>query len=138
MTQTKVTIFNQTTVRFILVGVLGAVVELILFSGLARAGLGIIYSNFIAFHCAFTLCFFLHYHYTYQRPYEGIQRILGGFTQYAALMYAQLIIGSIVLWLLIDKLCWIPEIAKVVQLGAVTPMSYLIQKLVIFRLGKQG
>lgn len=138
MPPAKASIFNQTTIRFFLVGALGAVVELLFFSGLTRAGLGIIYSNFIAFHCAFTLCFFLHYLYTYQKPYEGTQKIFGGFTQYAALMYAQLAIGSIVLWLLVDKLFWIPEIAKVVQIGAVTPMSYIIQKLIIFRLVKKN
>lgn len=134
MTATRATALRHTTVRFILIGAIGAIVELVLFSGFVRAGRGILYSNFIAFHCAFVLCFLLHYQYTYQRPYEGSRRVLGGFVKYAGLMYAQLIVGSLLLWLLIDKLEWIAEIAKVVQIGIVTPASYAVQKLVIFRL----
>lgn len=130
----KNTIFNQTTVRFVLVGVIGAVVELMLFSGFVRAGAGMIYGNIIAFHCAFFLCFYLHYHYTHQKPYEGKNKVASGFFKYAGLMYAQLIVGSMLLWFLINKLEWMVEISKVVQIGIVTPVSYAIQKLVIFRL----
>lgn len=137
MSPTKIVFLNQTTARFILVGAIGAIVELLLFSGFVRVGLGILYSNFIAFHCAFALCFFLHYHYTYQKPYKGTRRVLSGFVQYAVLMYVQLIIGSILLWFLIDKLHWIAEIAKIVQIGIVTPLSYIIQKLFIFRWRKE-
>jgi putative flippase GtrA len=134
MTSTKIAIFDQITVRFVLVGVIGAIVELVLFSGFVRAGIGILYSNFIAYHCAFFLCFFLHYHYTHQKPYEGKLKVAGGFIKYTGLMYAQLIVGSLLLWFLIDKLEWMVEISKVVQIGIVTPVSYAIQKLVIFRL----
>ena len=133
MTFIKIAFLNRTAIRFFIVGIIGAIFELLLFSGFVRFGLGILYSNFIAFHCAFTLCFFLHYYYTYQKPYEGTRRIFGGFVQYAALMYAQLIIGSILLYFFIDKLYWMAEIAKIIQIGIVTPLSYLIQKLIIFR-----
>jgi putative flippase GtrA len=136
MTSTKIAIFNNTTVRFVLVGVIGAIVELVLFSGFVRAGTGMIYSNFIAFHCAFFACFFLHYQYTYQKPYEGKHKVAGGFIKYTGLMYAQFIVGSLLLWILIDKLEWTVEISKVVQIGIVTPVSYAVQKLVIFRLRK--
>lgn len=121
------------TVRFAMVGIIGAIVELTLFAELARIWDKVMMINFIAFHCAFAICFFLHYNYTYQRPYEGTRRIFGGFVQYAALMYVQLIIGSILRWFLIEKLYWMAEIAKFVQIGIVTPLSYFIQKLVIFR-----
>jgi putative flippase GtrA len=133
MTSTKIPFFNKTTIRFFLVGIIGAIFEIVLFSGSVRVGLGILYSNFIAFNCAFALCFFLHYYYTYQRPYEGIRRIFSGFVQYVALMYVQLIIGSILLWFLIEKLYWMAEIAKIIQIGLVIPLSYIIQKLIIFR-----
>jgi putative flippase GtrA len=138
MTSTKIAFLNQTTLRFVVIGTIGAIVELVLFSGFVRVGLGILYSNFIAFHCAFTLCFFLHHHYTYQRPYEGSRRIFGGFVKYAALMYVQLIIGSILLWFLIEILYWMAEIAKIIQIGFVTPLSFIIQKLVIFRWRKES
>lgn len=119
--------------RFISVGIVGAIVELILFSTPMNVGWGILTSNFIAFHCAFVLCFFLHYYYTHQKPYAGKRMITGGFIQYTFLMYAQLVIGIFLLWFLIDKLAWIAEIAKVVQIGTITPLSYVVQKLIVFR-----
>jgi putative flippase GtrA len=119
--------------RFILVGVVGAIVEIGFFSGLIQVGIGLILSNLIAFHFAFALCFYLHYHYTHQKPYEGTRKVFGGFVKYAGLMYAQLIVGTLLLWFFIDKLGWIPEVAKTAQIGIVTPASYIIQKLIIFR-----
>lgn len=124
---------KQTTLRFIVVGGVGALVELVLFSTILRTGIGVAYSNVIAFHCAFSLCFLLHYQFTYQRPFEGKRNIVGGFMQYAALMYGQLAISSWLLWYLIDKSGWVPEIAKIIQIGIVTPISYVVQKLIIFR-----
>ena len=123
----------NTTVRFILVGIIGAIVELTLFSALVRINGGVMLSNFIAFHCAFATCFFLHYYYTYKKPYSGKHKVASGFIKYAALMYAQLIVGTLLLWLLINKLGWMPEVAKVVQISIVTPVSYVVQKLIIFR-----
>jgi putative flippase GtrA len=134
MISTKIAVFNQATVRFVLVGVIGAIVELVLFSGFVRAGTGIMYSNFIAFHCAFFMCFFLHHKYTFQKTYQGKHKVAGDFIKYTGLMYAQFILGSLLLWFLIDKLEWMLEISKVVQIGIVTPVSYAVQKLVIFRL----
>ena len=133
MTNMGITSPRYTTLRFILVGVIGAIVELILFSGLVRTGRSILYSNVIAFHCAFALCYLLHYYYTHRKPYEGTQRVVGGFAKYAGLMYVQLLVGSLLLWFLIDKLSWMAEISKIVQIGVVTPVSYAVQKLVIFR-----
>ncbi|WP_041388968.1 GtrA family protein [Polaromonas sp. JS666] len=121
------------TARFVLVGVVGAIVELTLFAGLVRINGKVMLSNFIAFHCAFAICFFLHYYYTHQKPYVGKYKVVSGFFKYAGLMYAQLIIGTLLLWLLINKLGWMPEVAKVVQIGIVTPVSYAVQKLAIFR-----
>jgi putative flippase GtrA len=136
MASKNITIFNQTTIRFFGVGVVGAILELVLFSVLVRAGTGMIYSNFIAFHCAFFLCFFLHYRYTYQKPYEGNSNVIGGFIKYTGLMYAQLILSSLLLWFLINKLEWKTEISKFVQIGLVTPVSYAIQKMAIFQVKK--
>jgi putative flippase GtrA len=124
---------RHTAGRYFLVGVIGAIIELIIFSGLVRVGLGIFHSNFFAFHVAFSLCFFLHYHYTHKKPYEGKLKIASGFVKYAGLMYAQFVFGSLVLWFLIDKLNWMPEIAKFIQIGIVIPVSYIFQKMVIFR-----
>ena len=125
--------FKIKTVRFIFVGILGAIVEVILFSGLVRIGFGILFGNFVAFHCAFALCFYLHYHHTYERPYGGIRNVFNGFFKYAILMYAQLTVGSILIFILVEKFDLMVEIAKVVQIGVVTPVGYAVQRLVIFR-----
>src|SRR5687768_11563020 len=70
--------------RYLVVGVVGAITEFSLFVALTKVGGGILFSNVIAFHCAFLLCYFLHYHYTHERPYEGARNIAGGFVKYAA------------------------------------------------------
>jgi putative flippase GtrA len=128
-----VTFFEKKTVRFFIVGLFGAIVEVLLFSGLVRVGFGILFGNFVAFHCAFALCFYLHYHYTYQRPYGGTRNVFNGFFKYAILMYAQLTVGSILILILSEKFDLMVEIAKVVQIGVVTPVGYAVQRLVIFR-----
>ncbi|MEO6147405.1 MAG: GtrA family protein [Sulfuriferula sp.] len=126
-------LFRNTTVRFILVGAIGAIVELIVFLELVKVQHGIVFSNIVAFHIAFALCYFLHYYYTHQIPFVGKRNVISGFLKYAGLMYVQLFLGSLLLWLLINKLMWAPYVAKIIQIGAVTPIGYVIQKLVIFR-----
>lgn len=124
---------KNSTVRFILVGVLGAVVEIFLFSGLVWVGAGVIFGNFLAFHCAFVLCYTLHYFYTHKKPFVGRKNILHGFFKYAVLMYSQLFVGSLLLLLLINDFNWIPSLAKIFQICLVTPLGFLIQKLIIFK-----
>lgn len=124
----------KTTARFVFVGVIGATVELTMFSCLISIDGKVMLSNIIAFHCAFAICFILHYYYTHKKPYVGKYKIAIGFFKYSGLMYAQLMVGTLLLWLLINKLGWMPEVAKVAQIGIVTPVSYAVQKLVIFRM----
>jgi putative flippase GtrA len=124
---------ENSTVRFVLVGVLGAVVELFLFSGAIWIGLGIVFSNFFAFHCAFIFCYTLHYFYTHKKPFVGRKNILNGFFKYAVLMYGQLFVGSLLLLLLINDFNWMPGLAKIFQICLVTPLGFLIQKLIIFK-----
>jgi len=116
-----------------MVGIFGAVVELTVFSIFVNLSVNVIYTNIISFHSAFVICFFLHYYYTYQKPYVGIYKVAGGFLKYFGLMYAQLIIGTLLIWLLIYKFELMPEVAKIIQIGIVTPVSYAVQKLSIFR-----
>lgn len=125
-----------TTTRYVFVGVIGAICELALFSGLVRIGLGVLNSNFLAFHGAFILCFFLHHHYTYQRLFTSIRPLTRDFLKFAGLMYAQLIIGTLLVWFLIDQLSWVTEVAKVIQIVIVTPISYVVQRVFVFRQGQ--
>lgn len=120
-------------VRFLLVGIFGAIIELGLFSVLFDAGLGVVPANVVAFHVAFATCFFLHFIYTHSFSISDRRFFIRGFMKYAALMYGQLGFGTLLLWLLIDKVGCIAEIAKLLQIAIVTPFGYLIQKLLIFR-----
>jgi putative flippase GtrA len=124
----------KTTLRFLLVGTIGAIVELSLFSSLVKIECEVMLSNFLSFHCAFITCFFLHYYYTYMKPYGKKHKMGIGFIKYAILMYSQLVIGSILLWLLINIIGWLPEFAKIAQLIIIVPISYFIQKIIIFPL----
>lgn len=133
----KSSLIEGKKIRFVIVGLLGAIIELILFSELVRTGLGVASSNFLAFHCAFLICFFLHYYYTHQKRYAGVHIIAGGLIKYAALMYVQLFVGTILLWILIDKYGWVAEFAKITQIGVVTPVSYVVQKYFIFNEDKK-
>lgn len=137
MTFSKYSLIDWKKVRFIVVGIIGAIIELILFSELVRAGLGVASSNFLAFHSAFLFCFFLHYYYTHQKRYAGAHAIAEGLIKYVALMYVQLFVGTILLWILIDKYGWVLEFAKITQIGVVTPVNYVVQKYLIFNEDKK-
>ena len=137
MTFSKDRLIEGRKLRFVVVGLIGATIEIILFSVLVRAGLGVSFSNFLAFHCAFLICFFLHYYFTHQKRYNGMHVIVGGLLKYAGLMYVQLLVGTVLLWLLIEKYGWVAEFAKIAQIGVVTPVSYLVQKYFIFSENKK-
>ena len=124
---------HSVTMRYILVGVLGAIIETALFAYLFRLGFGIAASNVVAFHVAFITCYFLHYYYTHSKPFEGNSALVNGLGKYTVLMYGHLIIGSVLLWLLIQKFGLNVDLAKIVQVGIVTPGSYVVQKTAIFR-----
>lgn len=137
MTGLKSSLIEGKKVRFVVVGLVGAIIELILFSELIRTGLGVAPGNFMAFHCAFLICFFLHYYYTHQKRYAGVHIIAEGLIKYAGLMYVQLFVGTILLWILIDQYGWVAEFAKITQIGVVTPVSYVVQKYFIFNEGRK-
>lgn len=123
--------------RYVFVGVVGALIELGIFSILVKLHTGIVLSNVVAFHCAFALCYFLHFTYTHEHPLSETKFFARGFMKYAALMYTQLAFGTWMLWVLINQMHWIDEIAKMTQIVAVTPLSYVIQKTFIFRKSKK-
>ncbi len=124
---------GRRSARYLVVGVIGAVTEFLLFVGLTRAGGGIVLSNIVAFHCAFVLCYFLHYHYTHERPFEGLRSVASGFMKYAALVYILFILGSVLLWFFTGRLMWSPELSKIMQMAIVTPIGYFVQKGLIFQ-----
>ncbi|MBD3648765.1 MAG: GtrA family protein [Pseudomonadales bacterium] len=124
---------DQTTFKYLIVGIIGAIIELSVFSLMIRYGIGLVISNILAFHLAFLACYFLHYEYTHGRPFEGIFELSNGLIKYATLMYSQLVVGTALLWILIEELSIGPDLSKLLQLALITPISYLIQRKFIFR-----
>ena len=124
---------NKEIFRYIIVGATGACVELGLFSVFHSAKLGILLSNFIAFHIAFGFCFLLHYFYTHENSTYNKGEFWTAFIKYAALMYGSLFIGTILLWIFIEKGRINVEISKFIQLSIIVPFSYFVQKYVIFK-----
>lgn len=122
----------RTTLRFFLVGIIGAFIELHLFSYLIKIEYEVMLSNIVAFHCAFITCFFLHYFYTHMKTFIEKRKLANKFIKYVILMYSQLLIGSFLLWFLINEIGWLPEVAKLAQVIFIIPISYFIQKTKIF------
>jgi putative flippase GtrA len=126
----------KTTLRFFLVGIIGAIVEFSLFSYLIKSDNKVMLSNLIAFHVAFITCFFLHYSYTYMKLFSKKHKLANYFIKYVVLMYSQLLIGSLLIWFLINRIGWLPEVAKISQMILIMPISFFVQKIGIFSVEK--
>lgn len=119
--------------RFLAVGCVGALIEILIFTLLFRVTSLLILSNIIAFHIAFFGCYFLHLNYTHGRPFIENSEIFGGLIKYTLLMYFQLAVGTVVLSLFIEIFGINALLSKVLQIGIVTPFSYFTQNLYIFK-----
>jgi putative flippase GtrA len=129
---------NTQAVRYLLVGVLGLIIELLLFSLFYRLGLGIILGNLLSFQIALTVCFMLHYRYTYRVLHKSFRDALNYYFKYTSLMYIQALIGTVLLYGFIEFLLLQPELAKIIQIAIVTPISYIYQKTKIFHVKTSG
>lgn len=127
------TLMTERVLRFVCVGIIGACIELGFFSFLLAAGVGIVVANVTAFHVAFGISFVLHFIYTHRYSLSERHFFVCGFAKYAALMYVQLAIGTLFLWFLITKWGCVSEVAKLIQIATVTPLSFMIQKTLIFQ-----
>jgi putative flippase GtrA len=130
--------------RYFLVGISGVVVETTLFLLFYQASgflqdirvMGVSVRtplvNLLAFQISLTNCFLLHLRYTFCVKPHGLREWIGFYWRYGFLMYVQLLVGTVLLYLFIDVWGWLPVISKILQLGLVAPTSYLIQKYKIF------
>lgn len=115
-------------IRFLLVGGIGALIEVALFELFFSIKLTIYLSNFLAFNIAFLTCYIMHHNYTHKKPFEGARAKIEGFIKYATLMYAQYAVGTDILVLMINYLEINTLISKVMQIAIVVPIGYIIQK----------
>ena len=120
--------------RYLVVGLIGLFVEVALFTIFLSMQLGILKSNFLAFHLAFGSCFILHYFYTNKNSSFDLGSFSVGLIKYATLMYILFLFGTLQLWLFIEKTGLNGGVAKVLQLGINTPIAYWVQKNIIFKI----
>ena len=119
--------------RFLVTGIFGASLELALFLFISASGIFYIYSHVIAFTIAVLSTFFLHFFFTYQRHAERENQLRAAFFMYLLLMYMLLLVGSAILFGLVELLETSPALAKLLQMVVLIPLSYATQKYKIFR-----
>ena len=125
-------LINRQMLLYVGVGLFGAFIEWYAFLLLTTVVKSILIANIIAFHLAFLTCFFLHHFFTYKLPYSGLYNLIKGLSKFGFLMYAQLFVGSIFLFLMIKYAPFSMAVSKVLQIGLLVPVSYMIQKKFIF------
>lgn len=119
-------------VRFILVGIVGASIEVVVYLALLQIGFFYLICNFVGYHLAIITTFFLHRTYTFSLSDAPRKHLFQRFYKYILLMYMQLAIGSFLLLIFVELLLLDELISKFVQMLAVIPASYLAQKIFIF------
>jgi hypothetical protein len=102
-------------------------------SKLSKINITIPISHFLVFHLLFIIFFLLHYFYAHQQLYVKALIVIFSLIKYTSLVYFQLFLGVILLWMLIDKLGFAAEYAKFMQICILTSSSYFIQRPLIFK-----
>jgi|GEM_PF-3011045 len=121
------------SLRYLVIGGLGAVIEILLFTLLFRFGLSLFVANICAFQLALTFCFVCHYFFTYQVDAFSVTIFLEKYGKFCLLMYIQFIAGMGLLYFFVNLLGGSDWSSKALQIGIVTPVSYFVQKRKIFR-----
>lgn len=120
-------------IRFLITGIIGAGLELASFYFLSAKGVFYIYAHLLAFNMAVFVTFFMHFTFTYRTGSQRENRFRVAFAMYLVLMYAMLLAGSAILYVLVELYKAPPILAKVSQMALIIPISYSAQKHKIFR-----
>lgn len=118
--------------KYLAIGCLGLLIEYTVFLCLCSVGVSYVLANIVAFNSAFVTCFILQRKYTFDLGNfkEGRRKHL---LKYIVLMYAQLLIGTVILeWLLYHNKLE-DYIAKLIQMVLIIPASYIAQKKWVFK-----
>lgn len=124
---------KRPVIRYVIIGIFGALLETALFTVMLIYFENIVFSNIFAFHVAFVSCYLLNYRYTYQRPFIGFSNIIRGLFKYSAIMYVQLLVSTALLFIMIKHFGFSSLYAKVFQISIIAPISYMIQKAIVFK-----
>jgi putative flippase GtrA len=121
---------NKQKYRYLLVGGLGALLEVLVFFIVYNFSDNLVFSNFIAFNLAVLMTFLLHDFFTYRtnsRQFE-FHKII----KFFGFMYFQFFLSTGMLMYILEVVHY-SIIAKLIQIVLITPISYYIQKKLIFR-----
>ena len=119
-------------VRFILVGIVGASIEIVAYLTLLNVGFFYLICNLVGYHLAIVSTFFLQGVYTFPLSNTLEKHLFLRFCKYVLFMYVQLAIGSVLLLICVELLMFDEWISKFIQMLVVVPVSYLGQKIFIF------
>ena len=120
-------------VRFVLVGIVGASIEIVAYLALLEVGFFYLICNLVGYHLAIISTFFLQSMYTFPLSNTLDRHLFLKFFKYILFMHVQLAIGSVLLLIFVELLLFNEWISKFIQMSVVVPVSYLGQKIFIFR-----
>ena len=126
-------ILINTPIKFVLIGCIGASIELFAYAILVKLGIFYFICNLIGYHIAIISTFYLHNFYTFSGTKALQSAFILRFVKYISLMYAQLLMGSGLLILFIEYFVLGELVSKIIQMLIVVPTSYFFQKLMIFK-----
>jgi len=127
---------NRTTfhqfIKHYLVGSIGMVLNYSIFNFLVLVGLGIVNANACNGVLVTILTFFLQKHFTYQTKHHSWRQPIG----FVLVSIGYYVLDTVMLIFLVHKLTISPSIAKLITIALLAPLSFFVQKYIVFREGK--
>ena len=118
---------------FILVGSLGALIDFLIFVYLHKVlSWSPFFSNMISFHVAALLALIMHARLTFVLALN-VKKIISAYSySFFLLMYFNLLLSSVILWVGIHFIYMPSELVKLFSIATIAALSYVIQKKFIF------
>ncbi len=120
-------------IRFNLVGVLNTLLTYGIYSGLVYLGVHHLAAVVIEYAFGIVFSYLLNKRFTF--AVRG-----GGSRMFGRMLLAYiptLLLNALLLWLLVDRLHWNKYVGQAVALGLVSVLSFIAQKVFVFRLRKE-
>ncbi len=120
-------------IRFNLVGVLNTLLTYGIYSGLVYLGVHHLAAVVIEYAFGIVFSYLLNKRFTF--AVRG-----GGSRMFGRMLLAYiptLLLNALLLWLLVDRLHWNEYVGQAVALGLVSVLSFIAQKVFVFRLRKE-
>ncbi len=120
-------------VRFNIVGVLNTLLTYGIYSGLVYLGVHHLAAVVIEYAFGIVFSYLLNKRFTFAVRGGGS----GMFGRMLLAYIPTLLLNALLLWLLVDRLHWNKYVGQAVALGFVSVLSFIAQKVFVFRLRKE-